>query len=103
MFIGKQKNRMNGEFLRQFVQKAATEVGVHKNEGELCERFSPHCFRHWYTSVLLNDGLDGAFVDELRGDSRSRSRDVYHQISDEVLIGKYRAHMPELNIKIKIT
>lgn len=101
-FVGKQGRRLDGEVLRLNIKKAAIKIGLHDSDGPLCERFSPHCFRHWMTTELVDSGIDGTYVDEIRGDSRDRARDRYHKISDKKLVEVYQRHMPQLDVAFKL-
>lgn len=47
--------------------------------------------------------MDKDFVDEIRGDKRTASRDEYHDIRTNRLISEYRKYAPHLNIKIRKT
>lgn len=100
-FSGKRGYRINGEYLRLYIREGAKKAGVHKTGGALCERFSPHCFRHWMTTVLVDSGIDGSYVDEIRGDSRDRARDTYHHISDKKLVEVYQQHIPQLSFSFE--
>lgn len=100
-FVGKRGNRINGEYLRLYLRDGAEKAGLHKTGGALCERFSPHCLRHWMTTELVDSGIDGSYVDEIRGDARGRARDKYHHISDKKLVEVYQKHIPQLHIKLK--
>jgi len=42
--------------------------------------FGPHCFRHWFITWLLRNGMQGEYVKELRGDRRGGAIDIYHHI-----------------------
>lgn len=100
-FTGIQGKQIGGEILRQNIKKAAIKAGLHDPDGSLCERFSPHCFRHWMTTELVDSGIDGTYVDEIRGDSRDRARDRYHKISDKKLVEMYQKGMPFLDVFFK--
>ncbi|MBI5146977.1 MAG: tyrosine-type recombinase/integrase [Thaumarchaeota archaeon] len=47
--------------------------------------FSPHNFRHWFTTHLLRNGMPREYVKELRGDGRRETVDIYHHIGRDDL------------------
>ena len=92
--------RLLGEKFRQQTEKAAVMAGVHHsgNDVPLCQRFTPHCFRHWMTTTLMERGMPVSYIDEIRGDIRKGSRETYHHISDERLVETFRKFSPVLKI-----
>ncbi|MDR2944708.1 MAG: hypothetical protein LBU81_06495 [Methanosarcinales archaeon] len=92
------KVRIDGERMRLKLNAISTQLGINKPGGQLHERFSPHCFRHWFTTTLEDAQLKGAYVDELRGDKRKGSRERYHHIQKEKIKPYYQAAMPDFEI-----
>lgn len=99
-FVTKRGKRIIGEHLRRAVSAAAMAAGAHDPKGPLCKRFTPHCFRHWATTTLLASGMSPAYVDEIRGDKREGSREVYNHISDRKLVEELEKHMPVLQFTL---
>jgi len=92
-------NRIYPGIVRVKVAEAAQSVGLHIPDGELNEKFTPHCFRHWFTTYLDNKNLKGSYIDELRGDKRQhRSRERYHHISKKRLKKAYLKKMAVFQI-----
>jgi integrase/recombinase XerD len=81
------------------VVKYAERLGFHDpNSPRLEDHFGPHCFRHWFTTYLLRNGMQREYVKELRGDRRSEAIDIYHHIDDEELRKAYLAFIPKLGV-----
>jgi integrase/recombinase XerD len=81
------------------IRKWADKYGLHdSNSKKLEDRFSVHCFRHWFTTWLLRNGMPRDYVKELRGDSRKDAIDIYNHIDYEDLRKQYLACIPKLGV-----
>ena len=81
------------------IVKYAKRLGFHNpNSPRLEDHFGPHCFRHWFTTWLLRNGMPREYVKELRGDKRRKAIDIYHHIDKEELRKTYLACIPKLGI-----
>ena len=81
------------------VAKYAKRLGFHNPESpKLEDHFGPHCFRHWFTTWLLRNGMSREYVKELRGDRRAEAIDIYHHIDREELRKTYLAYIPKLGV-----
>jgi len=81
------------------VVKYAKRLGFHTPESpRLEDHFGPHCFRHWFTTWLLRNGMPREYVKELRGDKRGEAIDIYHHIDKEELRRAYLAYIPKLGV-----
>ncbi len=81
------------------VVKYARRLGFHdSHSSRLEDHFGPHCFRHWFTTWLMRNGMPREYVKELRGDSRREAIDIYHHIDSEDLRKKYLACIPKLGL-----
>jgi len=50
------------EFMRPMV-KWAKKFGIYdENSDKLEDHFNPHCFRHWFTTMLLRNGMPREYV-----------------------------------------
>ena len=79
------------------VVKYAKKLGFHNSESsKLQDHFGPHCFRHWFTTWLIRNGMPREYVKELRGDVRREAIDLYHHIDKEQLRLTYLACIPKL-------
>ena len=99
LFIGEQGKRIGRNIVYQLVTGHAGRLGFHDaNSDRLEDHFSPHCFRHWFTTHLRRNGLSREFIKELRGDSRGEAIDIYDHIDHDELRQAYLAAIPRLGI-----
>ena len=99
LFVGDLGNRIGRNIVYNIVSEHAKRIGLHDpNSPRLEDHFSPHCFRHWFTTHLRRNGLDREFIKELRGDSRGEAIDIYDHIDKQELKKAYLAAIPRLGI-----
>jgi len=100
LFVSYQSlNRLSRNGIWTAVVKYAKRLGFHKPESpRLEDHFGPHCFRHWFTTWLLRNGMPREYVKELRGDRRNEAIDIYHHIDREELRKAYLACIPKLGV-----
>jgi integrase/recombinase XerD len=92
-------DRLSRNGLWMAVDKYARRLGFHNPESpRLEDHFGPHCFRHWFTTWLLRNGMPREYVKELRGDRRAEAIDIYHHIDREDLRKTYLACIPKLGV-----
>ena len=99
LFIGEQGGRLKRNGVYSVVCKHAAKVGLYNtNSPRLRDHFTPHCFRHWFTTWLRRNGMPRQFIKELRGDRRREAVDIYDHIEKEELKRAYLACIPELGV-----
>jgi integrase/recombinase XerD len=100
LFISYQSlKRLDRNSLYTAITKYAKRLGYHTPESpRLEDHFGPHCFRHWFTTWLLRNGMPREYVKELRGDKRKEAIDMYHHIDKQELRKVYLACIPKLGI-----
>jgi integrase/recombinase XerD len=100
LFVSYQSlNRLDRNGLYTAVVKYARRLGFHDPDSARVEdHFGPHCFRHFFTTMLLRNGMQREYVKELRGDSRREAIDIYHHIDREDLRRSYLACIPKLGV-----
>lgn len=99
LFTNQHGTRLGRNSIYRAVTKHAEKVSLHDpNADDLQERFTPHCFRHWFTTHLRKAGMQREFIKELRGDSRGDAIDIYDHIDRDELREAYLAHIPTLGI-----
>jgi len=99
LFVGEHGERLNRNGIYSLVTKYAEKVGLHKPDSDRIEdHFSPHNFRHWFTTYLIRNGMPREYVKELRGDGRKDAIDIYHHIDMDELRKAYLACIPQLGI-----
>src|SRR5208337_2797795 len=99
LFIGEHGERLMRHGISHAVVKYAEKVGLHDpKSSRLEDHFSPHCFRHWFTTHLRRAGMDREFIKALRGDRRREAIDIYDRIDRQELRRAYLAFSPQLGL-----
>jgi integrase/recombinase XerD len=99
LFIGEKGGRLKRNGIYTMVTKYAERLGLHDPESDRPEdHFTPHCFRHWFTTHLRRAGMDREFIKALRGDRRREAIDIYDRIDREELRRAYLAFIPQLGL-----
>ncbi|TET90487.1 MAG: recombinase [Methanomassiliicoccales archaeon] len=99
LFVGEPGTRLCTHSVYQIVTKHAGRLGIHDSESKDIEgRFTPHCFRHWFTTMLRRGGMRRELIQELRGDSRKDAIDIYDHIDPEELQREYLRCIPALGL-----
>ncbi|MEE9505960.1 MAG: tyrosine-type recombinase/integrase, partial [Thermoplasmata archaeon] len=99
LFVGEHGTRLCTHSVYQIVTKHAGRLGIHDSESEDLEgRFTPHCFRHWFTTMLRRGGMRRELIQELRGDSRKDAIDIYDHIDPEELQRENLRCIPALGL-----
>lgn len=99
LFLNERGGRLNRNGIYTAITKWAKMAGYHDPKSpKIEEHFSPHCFRHWFTTHLRRNGMRREYVQELRGDVRDGAIDIYDHIDREDLKRCYLACMPVLGV-----
>ncbi len=100
LFVSYQSlTRLDRSSLYSAVTKYAEALGFHKpGSPRLEDHFGPHCFRHYFTTFLLRNGMPREYIKELRGDSRREAIDIYNHIDREELRRSYLACVQKLRV-----
>ena len=99
LFLSRHSRRISKNQIDRIVTKHAMRVGLHNPKSKKLEdQFTPHCCRHWFTTMLIRAGMPRDFIKELRGDKRGEAIDVYNHIDKKELRESYLAHIPQLGI-----
>ena len=99
LFLGEKGGRLKRNGVYSMVVKYAKQVGLHDSTSSRPEdHFTPHCFRHWFTTHLRRAGMDREFIKALRGDRRKQAIDIYDRIDPEELRKQYLAYVPQLGL-----
>jgi integrase/recombinase XerD len=100
LFVSYQSlNRLDRNGVYTAIVKYAKRLGFHNPDSpKLEDHFGPHCFRHWFTTWLLRNGMPREYVKELRGDKRGEAIDIYHHIDRQELRKAYLAYIPKLGV-----
>lgn len=99
LFLGERGGRLKRHGIYQMTVKHATAVGLHDpNSSKVEDHFTPHCFRHWFTTHLRRAGMDREFIKTLRGDRRKDAVSIYDRIDRQELRRSYLAFIPQLGL-----
>jgi integrase/recombinase XerD len=99
LFLGIQGSRISRDAVYDITTEHAQRLGFHNPEGLLNEKFTPHCFRHFFTTWMRRAGCPRSIIQELRGDARKEAIDIYDHISQDELKENYLKYIPKLEIK----
>jgi integrase/recombinase XerD len=99
LFRGEQGKRIYKDLVYDKTIECAEALGFHDPEGRLDQKFGVHCFRHFFTTMILRSGCPREYVQELRGDIRTEAIDIYHHISVEELKEAYMEYVFKFGIK----
>jgi integrase/recombinase XerD len=98
LFLGVKGSRISRDAVYDATTQHARKLGFHNPEGKLNEKFTPHCFRHFFTTWLRRAGCPRSIIQELRGDVRKEAIDIYDHITQTELKESYLKHIQRLNI-----
>jgi integrase/recombinase XerD len=100
LFVNEQGGRLERHGVSEVVTKHAQRVGLHNPDSRRMEdHFTPHCCRHWFTTYLRKNEMRRELIQELRGDSRNETIDIYDHIDKKELKRAYLAAIPVLGIE----
>lgn len=100
LFVTSAGGRLSRNGVYDIVTGHAACVGLHNAESERLEdHLTPHCLRHWFTTYLRRNGMPREMVQELRGDVRSETIDIYYHIDEEQLRRAYLECIPKLGLQ----
>jgi Site-specific recombinase XerD len=100
LFLGPMGARINRDTIYEATTQHAQRLGFHNPQGNLNEKFTPHCFRHFFTTWLRRAGCPRSIIQELRGDARKEAIDIYDHITQTELKESYLKYIYHLNIKL---
>jgi integrase/recombinase XerD len=97
LFLNNVQHRITREDVYQTVLEWAKLAGYHDPTSKRKNKhFGPHCFRHWFTTHLIRNGMSRDYVKELRGDARKEAIDIYNHIDLNELKKSYLSTIPHL-------
>lgn len=98
LWISHEGSRITRNYVYDTVTHYAGIAGLHDPRGAINQKFTPHCFRHFFTTWLRRAGMKREFIQELRGDRRRDAVDIYDHIELEELRESYLECIPYLNV-----
>lgn len=97
LFLSKEGIRLANHTIDIMFKKYAKLAGLYK-DGKIENKLTPHCCRHWFTTVLFEAGMRSEYVDHLRGDKGKTSASIYHHIKAEKVKEEYLRCIPRFGI-----
>jgi integrase/recombinase XerD len=81
LFLSVRGNRVQSTQVQRAVRDAAVRAGV-MDEGEtrFHRKFTPHTFRTVFTTLMRNNEMPDHYLQYIRGDSNSRTMDIYTRV-----------------------
>ena len=99
LFIDRYGNRLSVGAVNLLFEKYAEAIGLHDPDSDrLQDKLTPHCCRHWFSTVLVEAGMPRHYVQELRGDVGREAIDIYTHIDKNKLRAAYLEHIPKLGV-----
>ncbi|SDF43104.1 integrase/recombinase XerD [Methanolobus vulcani] len=98
LFLSTTGDRISRNMVYKIITEYARKLGIHRPKGHVHEKFTPHCFRVWFTTHLRRSGMSKSFIQELRGDVRGEAIDIYDHIECDELKAAYMRHIPQLGL-----
>jgi len=96
------RRRIDPDQILRICTTLGSKIGIHVEKGRLDQKFTTHCLRHYFTTLMLENGMRREYVDDLRGDLRETTRDIYYHIPIEKLKEEFMRCSPAYNISSKI-
>ncbi len=96
LFISTTGARLHKDEPNRMLAMYGRKLGLHSFRGPLNKRLTPHCLRHHFTTILRRNGLRREFIQELRGDKRRETIDIYDHIDICELKEAYLKCIPKL-------
>jgi len=85
--------------LSKVVREGAKQIGLHDSSSPNMEdHFSPHCCRHWFTTMLDRAGMKREHIEMLRGDVGKGAIDLYIHNDLEDIKKEYLRCIPRLTV-----
>lgn len=96
LWISHTGHKMRKDDIHDLVVFYATILGIHDSTGSLKNKYTTHCFRHWFSTFLRRQGMSRTHRRWLRGDSIEGSDDIYNHVDPLDVLDDYCEYMPKL-------
>lgn len=100
LFVNSRGTALAKNMLATIVREAGIRVGIHDSDAPrdaIDRRFSPHCYRHFMTTMMRRNGCPERIIAYLRGDAEKSIRDHYDHVDFQEVDHHYNAHIWRLN------
>ena len=96
LFINRQRTRLSDQSVRTLIRRCTEHMGAHMH-------ITPHMFRHTFATMLLDEGVDIRYIQQILGHSSILTTQIYTQVSSKkqksILLHKH----PRRHLKITTT
>lgn len=92
------RRRIDEDIILNACKRVGKRIGIHIENGRTDEKFTTHNLRHYFTTLMIENGMRIEYVDDLRGDQRVASRDEYYHIPMKKLKNEFMKCSPHYNI-----
>jgi site-specific recombinase XerD len=75
LFVSNRKKRIDTSTIRRFIKRYSLSVG--ELEARKKSKLSPHKFRHTFATLLLSNGVDIRYIQELLGHQHLSTTEIY--------------------------
>ena len=99
LFLNSRGGRLGRNSLGRMVNAAGMRVGIHNPDAPksaIDQRFSPHCYRHFFTTMMRNSNCPERIITYMRGDAPKNIRDIYDHLEFDEVERQYNAHIWKL-------
>ena len=97
LWITRAGGRIHKDYPGEVLADLGGALELHDPRGPLCNRLTPHCLRHFFTTHLFRAGMDPQYIKFLRGDSlSSEAWQLYNHIDLEEVRDQYVRLIPKL-------
>ncbi|MGI6082330.1 MAG: tyrosine-type recombinase/integrase [Limnochordia bacterium] len=83
LFVSNRKKRIDPSTIRRFIKRYS--LAVDELEMRKRQRLSPHKFRHTFATLLLSNGVDIRYIQELLGHQHLSTTEIYTAVSSAEL------------------
>lgn len=100
LFLNSRGRALSRNLLARIVRDAGIRVGIHDTSAPrdaIDRRFSPHCYRHFMTTMMRRNGCPERIIAYLRGDGEKTIRDHYDHVDFQEVEHHFNAHIWRLN------
>ena len=89
--------KLSKDYIGHVLWDLGSSLGLHDPDGSLDKRLTPHCFRHFFTTMLFRAGMNAQYIMFLRGDSLGRDAwHIYNHLDEDQIRCCYLDMIPSL-------
>jgi len=97
LWISSRGGRVHKDYYGKVIARIGVVLGLHDPKGDLCDRLTPHCFRHWFTTMLRRANMNPEIIMFLRGDHHVVAAwQIYDHVDSEEARQEYLRCIPRI-------